>query len=228
MEWISRYQFFLFDFDGLLADTERLHHQAYVNMCAHRGFDLKWDFHRYSAAAHHTPTDLRDQIYVEFPDLYAMEPNWEVLYQEKRQFFLDLIEHGVVPLMPGVPELLLALEKADIKRCVVTHSPLSLIQKVRTQNPILDTIPHWITRENYTHPKPDPECYHFAINHFAEPDDQIIGFEDSPRGLHALMETKAKPVLICPPNSTYLQKLLLYPNVSYYPSFKAIQEENAP
>lgn len=227
MQWITQYQLFLFDFDGLLVDTERLHYQAYIQMCAQRGFQLKWSFHRYSDAAHHKSTDLRDQIYAEFPSLQAIEPNWQVLYEEKKRFFLDLVEHGTVPLLPGVADLLIALQKANIKRCVVTHSASSLIQRIRQQNPILDTIPHWITREDYSNPKPHPECYQFAINKFAEPHDRIIGFEDSPRGLQALLGTQAKPILICPIDSTYLEKVLhLHPQVSYYPNFAAIQNGN--
>jgi len=228
MQWISHYQLFLFDFDGLLVDTERLHFQAYINMCLQRGFSLKWNFHRYSAAAHHKSTDLRDQIYAEFPELYAIEPDWSVLYEEKRLQFIHLIENGIVPLMPGAANLLLALQEADIKRCVVTHSANSLIQRIRKQNPILDTISHWITREDYTNPKPHPECYQFAINKFSQPNDRVIGFEDSPRGLQALLETTAQPILICPPDSSYLEKLISNPRLNYYPTFDAIREDNAP
>jgi beta-phosphoglucomutase len=228
MQWILQYQLFLFDFDGLLVDTERLHYQAYINMCAQRGVQLKWSFHRYSAAAHHHSTGLRDQMYAEFPELYAMESNWQVLYEEKKRFFLESIENETVPLMPGVAELLLALQDSGIQRCVVTHSARPLIERIRTQNPILNTIPHWVTRENYDQPKPHPECYQFAIAKFSEPRDHIIGFEDSPRGLHALMKTKAKPILICPADSNYLEKLLLSPQINYYPTFNAIEEKNAP
>lgn len=226
MQWISYYQLFLFDFDGLLVDTEHLHYQAYIEMCAQRGFDLKWNFHRFSEAAHHQSTGLRDQIYAAFPTLQSLEPNWQVLYEEKKRIFLNLIENGSVPLLPGVADLLIALQEANIKRCVVTHSAHSLIRRIRQQNPILDTIPHWITREDYTHPKPHPECYQVAIARLAQPHDQIIGFEDSPRGLHALLETKAQPVLVCPPDSHYITKTLqLHPHVRYYPTLAAIRDQ---
>jgi len=223
MKWISEYQLFLFDFDGLLVDTEQFHYKAYIEMCLRRGFQLPWNFSRYSQAAHHRSTDLRDQIYAEFPMLQAMEPNWQVLYEEKKQIFLDLIESGSVPLMPGVAELLLALQNSSKKRCVVTHSAKSLIESIRRKNPLLDTIPHWITREDYTHAKPDPECYQIAISRFAAPHDSIIGFEDSPRGLQALLGTRAKPMLICPPDSVYLEKVLQqHPQVNYYPDFHSL------
>lgn len=227
MQWILHYQLFLFDFDGLLVDTERLHYQAYLKMCAERGFNLEWNFDRYSAAAHHTSTALQNQIYAEFPALREMEPDWRILYDEKKQHFLDLIENGKVPLMPGVPKLLLALQEAGINRCVVTHSPKSLIDKIRKQNPLLDTIPHWITREDYHLPKPHPECYQLAISKHAKEKDAIIGFEDSPRGLHALRRTKAQAVLICPQHFPYLESLLIDPALHYYPSFESICDNNA-
>ncbi len=227
MQWILQYQLFLFDFDGLLVDTERLHHQAYVDMCAQRGFQLDWDFHRFSQAAHHKSTDLRDQIYAELPRLQSLEPNWQVLYEEKKKIFLDLIEQKNVDLLPGVENLLSALYEAKIKRCVVTHSGAPLVKRICQRQPILNTIPYWITREDYIHPKPHSECYQTAIRKFAQPHDRIIGFEDSPRGLEALIKTKAHPVLICHAESIYLEKMLhLYPNISYYPDFTHIQSLN--
>jgi len=70
MEWIYNYQLFLFDFDGLLVETEHLHYQVYLDICAQRGCELLWIFDRFSEAAHHPPFALRDQIYAEFPKLH--------------------------------------------------------------------------------------------------------------------------------------------------------------
>ncbi len=227
MQWIHHYQFFLFDFDGLLVNTEKLHYQAYIKMCANRDFALTWDFKRYSEAAHHEATGLRDQIYAEFPDLQTQEPCWNVLYEEKKAIFIQLLQEGTVPLMPGVSSLLYALQEAHIPRCVVTHSATPLVTLIRQQNPILNTIPYWLTREHYTYPKPHPECYQKAIIQFAKEGDRIIGFEDSPRGLKALLETQAKPVLICSLDSSYL-KTILNQNICHYPSFKVITDHNHP
>lgn len=227
MQWIHHYQLFLFDFDGLLVNTEEIHYQAYIKMCADRGFNLTWTFNRYSDAAHHSATALQEQIYTEFPQLKTQEPNWNVLYEEKKSAFMQLIREGAAHLMPGVSPLLNALQEANIQRCVVTHSPTPLIHLIREQNPVLNTIPHWITREHYSQPKPHPECYLTAIQKFAKPNDQIIGFEDSPRGLKALSETKAKAILICPPDYPYVSKLIEQ-SVIYYPSFTAITDHNHP
>jgi len=197
MRWITDYQLFLFDFDGLLVNTEEIHFMAYQRMCQGRGFTLPWDFNRYCKSAHYSSDALKNDIYALFPDLQRQEPSWDVLYAEKKQAMLDLLHEGAVHLMPGVEQLLTELQKANIKRCVVTHSPSDLVAIARHKNPILNSIPNWITRKDYTHPKPHSECYIKAIELLGEAGDQVIGFEDTPRGLQALMGTKAKAVLVC-------------------------------
>ena len=222
MHWIHDYQLFLFDFDGLLVNTEEIHYLAYKRMCRANGFDLKWSFDRYCQAAHYRAEGLRDQVYAELPGLKAKESDWQVLYGQKKEAMVNLIKEGAIHMMPGAAALLNALKEANISRAVVTHSPTELIQEVRKQNPILDTIPVWITREDYTHPKPHPECYLNAIKKLGQPNDKIIGFEDTPRGLMALMGTNAQPVLITtikyPEIPSFLKSgVLLYPSLTSIP-----------
>jgi HAD superfamily hydrolase (TIGR01509 family) len=202
MQWIHRFQLFLFDFDGLLVNTEHLHYQAYVNMLAQRGKTLDWSFSRFCELAHLNATALKEAIYAEIPDL---DPNWSALYQAKKEIYFELIGSGKVELMPGVEPLLRALEKANIRRCVVTNSLREQIVLIRSQNPVLQTIEHWITREDYNRPKPDPESYLKAIQLYGKTGDRIIGFEDSIRGLTALKGTPALPVLICPAHHPLLE-----------------------
>lgn len=197
MQWIHNFDLFLFDCDGLLVNTEEIHYMAYKRMCAARGVNLNWSFEYYCTLAHYSSDGLKNEIYIQFPQLVAQVSGWEILYNEKRQAVLDLLNEGAVHTMPGVEQLLTALDKAAIPRCVVTHSPDELVSIVRSKNPILDAIPHWITRHHYTHPKPNSECYLKAIELFAKPSARVIGFEDTPRGMNALMGTRAKSVMIC-------------------------------
>lgn len=197
MDWIFQYQLFMFDFDGLLVNTENLHYQAYRNMCAARGVDFNWDFEKYCQYAHYEAAGFREAIFRDFPKLKESDSDWNILYEEKKAALIKLVEEGKTEMMPGVESLLSTLQKHNINRCVVTHSPSNLIEAIRAQNKILDTIPHWITRENYNKPKPDSECYQTAIAKHAQENDKVIGFEDTPRGLRALMGTKATPIIVC-------------------------------
>lgn len=196
MHWMKCYQLFLFDLDGLLVNTEEIHYQAYKLMLERRGFRLPWDFMTYFGIAQSDASAPRRYIYAEFPELFKKEPNWDVLYSEKKSAYLELLETTPAPLLPGASRLLDLLEKAKIKRCVVTHSHGSLVEVLKRQNGALDTIPDWFTREDYKEPKPAPDGYLKAISALALPDDKIIGFEDSSRGMRALLQTRAKGVFV--------------------------------
>ncbi|HEX2583476.1 MAG TPA: HAD family hydrolase, partial [Chlamydiales bacterium] len=130
-----------------------------------------------------------------------LDSDWTALYNEKKKIYFQLIEMGKVELMPGAEKLLLELERQKKRCAVVTNSSFEQVQLIRSQWKVLDAIAHWVTREEYEKPKPSAESYLRAIELYGKPEDRIIGFEDSIRGLQALKGTPALPVLICA--STY-------------------------
>ncbi len=199
MDDLFSYGLFLFDFDGLLVNTEELHFEAYKRMCQSRGFTLDWSLREFFKVAHLSATGLKIALYEKFPELLRREPNWDVLYTEKKKHYRRLLEEGRISLMPGVAEFLQALQDQNMRRCVVTHSPKEQVDAIKAKLPILGTIPEWITREQYKEPKPHPDSYRMAIGRLAKPKDKIIGFEDSMRGLKALLGAGAtQAVLVCP------------------------------
>lgn len=218
MDWIHDFQLFLFDFDGLLVDTEHIHYQAYVNVLAQRGHSLSLSFANFCELAHLNATAWKEALYASVPHL---EPNWSLVYHEKKEEYLHLLGVGKIELMPGAEKLLRALSDANIERCVVTNSIFEHTKLISSRIPALKTIPHWITRESYEKPKPDPECYLKAIELYGKKGDRIIGFEDSIRGYRALSETIAFPVLICPSHHPLLEIALERKGV-HFESFEKI------
>lgn len=215
MKWIERFDLFLFDLDGLLVDTERLHFEAYRILCSRYGYTLDWDLNQYFKIAHSSAKGLREVL---SPHLKG---DWDSLYAEKKKIYLDLLQGGELKLMPGVEELLKELARASTKRCVVTHSPKEQIEAIKHALPLLKTIPVWITREDYEDPKPAPDAYLKAIELLADPGDQMIGFEDSLRGIRALQGTVAMPVLICDSTHPQMEEEVLK-GIAHYHSFEKI------
>ncbi len=221
LQWIHNFDLFLFDFDGLLVNTEHLHFQAYVNVFAKRGYHLKWSFQTFTRIAHIGGSSLQEAICGEFPDLGAI--GWEEIYLEKRREYLQLITRGKLELMPGVKPLLQQLEKENIRRCVVTHAMRDQVNLITPFLSILKTIPYWFTREEFGKGKPDPEGYLRAIQLLGKKGDRIIGFEDSVRGLKALAATPALPVLICEPHYPHLNTILQeHKGAKHFPSLDLI------
>src|ERR1700733_13260020 len=150
MEWLNKYHLFLLDFDGLLVNTEKLQFEAYRRMCRHFGFSLDWEFITYCKVAMLNSATLKNAILNEFPDLKKMR--WEDLYEEKKRFYIEVLEEGNLELMPGASDFLAQFEKMNVNRCVVTNSFKDQITFIREKLPLLNSIPHWVTRENYFKP----------------------------------------------------------------------------
>ncbi len=222
IEWIKQYDLFLFDFDGLLVNTEFLHYQAYQKMCLDRGYSLPWDFKQYCEIAHRGSDFLQKTVYESFPELYTQEPNWLVLYQEKQKAFLDVLAEKGVSLMPGVEKVLQFLKFHKARCCVVTHSPLQLIQAIKKQNPVLEIIPHWVTREQYDLPKPCPDAYLMAVKLYGKPGDRIIGFEDTIRGWKALHAAGLEGVVVSPLLTREMKQFFKEQGTSQYHSFEEL------
>lgn len=196
MKWIDSFDFFLFDFDGLLVDTEPFHFAAYVIICRNRGFELNWDFDTFCQFAHTSPTGVKEAIYTEFPTLYIREPSWEVLYKEKCLAYQNLIQNHDIKMMPGAEEILRSVLDSQKRLCIVTHSLREYANKVREKIPILEEIPYWVTRKDYDLAKPAPDAYLKAIELLGKPGDRMVGFEDSKRGIQALKGAHVPAVLI--------------------------------
>jgi len=224
MQWIKKYQLFLFDLDGLLVDTEQLHYQAYLNVCAKRGVTLDLSFLKYCQVAHAKSQGLKDLLEIEYPRLFENETKWTDIYQEKKDEYINILKTAKIELMEGVLELLTALSGNKIEACVVTNSTKQQVDLIIAAQPNLKLINHWITRESYLEPKPNPECYNKAIRLYGKNKDKVIGFEDSVKGILALLGTPAKPVLINALHVPQMDALYGSSKVDHYVSFKAIQD----
>jgi HAD superfamily hydrolase (TIGR01509 family) len=210
----------LFDLDGLLVDTESVHHQAYQKMCLDRGYSLPWDFKTYCRFAHIGSDLLEKEIYKEFPHLKVQEPNWKILHTEKQKAFLEIIQQKGVHLMPGVEKMLQAFPLQSKRSCIVTHSSLKLTRAILQQLPILQTIPHFVTREQYSSPKPHPDAYLTAIRLYGKIGDTMLGFEDSVRGCLALKAASIPAIVISSILSPEDRKDLEKQDVVVYGSFQ--------
>ena len=195
MEWYTPFSALFFDLDGLLVNTEELHWKAYGDMCAQNGCTLTWDFQTYYSIASRSAVGVRNRLATEYPELFQHK-EWDQLYTEKRQALQKRLQHGIIPLMPGVQEVLSSLRSSSIPIAVITHSPAQMVAHIRHQHDCFSVIQKWFTREDYLNPKPAPDGYITACDYFGVKPSSVIGFEDSLRGIEALIGAGCKPVLV--------------------------------
>lgn len=216
MKWAKNFDLFLFDFDGLLVDSERLHYQAYVDLCKRHGYELPWDLNEFFSIAHTSSDGLRKALY---PHLENSEPDWAALYSEKKEIYQSFLENGDLSLMPGVEELLSELIELKSKRAVVTNSTKEQVEAIKDKLSLLKTIPLWITREDYERAKPAPDGYLKAMEILSDPGDRVIGFEDTLRGIRSLESASVPAVLLCDPMHPQMKDAS---GLTHFPSFGAI------
>ena len=219
----ERFKVFLLDLDGLLVDTEPRHYQAYQQMLQQQGYTKSpWkDYDAYSSTAYKNNHSIADTIYKAFPQLQQEYPEWEVLRQRKQDIVIELFLQNPIKMMPGAEGFLEWIKTANKISCVVTNSSQELVNIIYDKCSILQNIDHWILRgRDYTRPKPHPESYLQAIQKYGQGAD-CIGFEDTEKGIQALCQTSAQPVLICPEKKKPKNPLLLE-KVWHFSSFESL------
>ena len=124
--------------------------------------------------------------------------------------------------MPGVDRVLKFLHQHKARCCVVTHSPSSLTDAIRKYNPVLDLIPHWVTREQYELPKPQPDAYLTAVRLYGKSGDRVLGFEDTIRGWKALHAASLDSIVVSSLLTEDMKLLLTEKKVPQYQSFEEL------
>jgi beta-phosphoglucomutase len=173
-----------FDFDGLLVDTEPLHHIAYTQILEELGFPLPLDFISYCKIAHSPNRNLFKETVTNAHPHFNLE--WEDVRTKKTALYRQLLKEGRVKGMPGAEKLIDQLLNLNIPICIVTNSDRCDVDEIAKHLPFLQKIPLAITREDYENPKPNPDGYLMALKKHGVTKKDAIGLEDTAKGISAL------------------------------------------
>jgi beta-phosphoglucomutase-like phosphatase (HAD superfamily) len=197
----------LFDFDGLLVDTERTHFAAYQEamQALPTPHQLDWTFAEYCQAAHWGEEVLEQALRGTALASFHSGISWAAFYALKKAAFARLVDsERCTRLLPGVDAMLRACRDAATLTAVVTNSSDELVASVRAVpecDAALALVQTWFTRGKYTNAKPHPECYiestrELLASQLAAPAADnaapliVLAFEDSPRGLKAIVDAR--------------------------------------
>ncbi len=168
---------FLFDFDGVILDTENLSIQIYERM-----------YRKYGLAF--SPDKLlkfigTDGNFQPIKDIEKVDPN--VTPQELRAYYVSQSAEGVkkLKLMPGVQSLLDYARQNQIRVGIASSSPRKWLDEAAASKNILSQFDIIITADQVQHVKPDPEIFITAMNALKVKPEESIIFEDSQNGLKA-------------------------------------------
>jgi dTDP-4-dehydrorhamnose reductase len=164
--------FLLMDLDGTILDTDRLHYQAYRQACEEYEWQLGWSDFEY--AIHHTGMDHY---------LRTLPLPFEEVKRKKKEYML---KQTSISFVEGAERFLSHCIEYNINVVIVTNTSNDVVEHYKTHQPLLQKVKQWITREDYTHPKPNSECYELAMQRFYRGETHIIGFENTLSGYESI------------------------------------------
>jgi HAD superfamily hydrolase (TIGR01509 family) len=176
----------IFDFDGIIVDTEPLHYKAFQEVLVPLGYGYSWDEY----LRHYIGFDDRDAFRASFraAGREIAEPELHQLIDEKARAFQRAIAAGVESY-PGVVELIRSLA-GTIPLALCSGALPGDIRPILTQLGIAALFDVVVTAADVQASKPDPASYLLSLAQLtaAFPDHGIIAenclaVEDTPAGI---------------------------------------------
>jgi beta-phosphoglucomutase len=185
----------LFDFNGVIVDDEPIHAQLLQEVIASENM-------RCSAEDAQRFVGRSDRACLQ--DFFGLQGR--VLSPESLNKLLDrktivylkrIQELDVLPIFPGVKELILAFQSFDLKLGIVSGAQRGEIELVLAQGQLRDAFEVIVASEDTSTSKPSPEGYRQAVKQFSalypelnlQPSD-CLAIEDSFPGLEAAISAQ--------------------------------------
>lgn len=179
----------IFDFDGVIVDTEPLHYRAFQRILDPRGLGFSWEQY----VETYMGFDDRDAFLEAFGSKGLSLDRQELasLISEKAAVFQTIIGEGV-SAYPGVVEVIKTFREAQLPLAICSGALRSDILPILDLLNVRDCFDTIVTAEDVVKSKPDPECYRIAYQQLcaSRPESELsrsttIAIEDTPAGISA-------------------------------------------
>ena len=209
---ILEYDVFIFDFDGTILNTEPYHCLAWNKaLSEYKDEHIELSYNNYQYVFHNIEKDFSKKYLTNNYKIF----DYDSVYKLKQSYYENYILGGLqsesdsnyINFINGAYTFIEYLLNNNKKLVIVTNTSKKFINIFKNSDKysILNKFDKIYTKEDFTHRKPNPECY-YKIAYLEEYKDlKKIAFEDSLTGITAL----------CNVSTDLITPLLLY-DKSYY------------
>ena len=179
----------VFDMDGLMFNTEDVYTAVGTEILRRRGCEFTVELKNRMMGLRPQPTFEAMIRYCNLSD------TWQELAAESNRLFIDMLDERLASL-PGLLELLAALEQAGIPKAIGTSSSRKLVAACLKPFQMEQRFQFILAAEDITHGKPHPEIYLTAARRFGIPPAEMMVLEDSQNGCIAAASAGAYTVAV--------------------------------
>jgi HAD superfamily hydrolase (TIGR01509 family) len=169
----------IFDFDGLILETEEPTYQSWAEVYQSYGFSLP--FSTWISNVGTTQGEFDPQM--ELERLVNGRLDWTKVEAWRREIENTLIE--AQPLLPGAEQALRDARRLGYKVGLASNSPSDWVQRHLGRLGLLDCFDCLCTSDLVKHIKPDSELYLNALHALDVEADEAVALEDSLIGVTA-------------------------------------------
>jgi beta-phosphoglucomutase len=188
----------IFDFDGVICDSEGLHYQSLNTIFNRFGVDIPREVHWDKYLGY---TDLENIEAVNHD--YAMGLDDDEIHKqilEKKIVFDELASKGSI-VIEGVAEFISMLIRNKIRIAICSGALRSDIDLMLSGAAFKDAFEVIVTADDVKHGKPDPEGYLLSLDKLNRSGDsvkasQCVVIEDSHWGLEAAAAAGTNPIAV--------------------------------
>jgi beta-phosphoglucomutase len=179
----------LFDFDGVLADTEPLHFACWKQLLAGKGIALDWDYYETKCIGI-SDRDMLSALGKIGPIVHSIDELLP-LYPLKKKAFAELCAQSAL-ISDELRRQLTVLY--PYKMAVVTSSGRTEIEPILLRENILTLMGAAVYGNEVKALKPDPEPYRTAMERLGA--TRAIAFEDSDAGIASATAAGCEVVIV--------------------------------
>jgi putative hydrolase of the HAD superfamily len=181
----------IFDFDGLMVDTETAIYITWREIYEQHGYELPLETYVQCVGSHNTDYNPAKEL----DQMVGRVLDWDTLLAEQSRRNREL--HQDLGPFPGIKELLLEANETGVKCAVASSSNSEWVHGWLHRLGLWDHFDAVITRDLVERPKPAPDLFLLAMSRLGVTGTEAVVLEDSVNGLRAAVAAEV-PCIIVP------------------------------
>lgn len=179
----------IFDFDGLLVNTEEVVYQGLKKLFEKNNYELHWEYY-----CKYIGMSVQEALPHYFQD-FPITQTYDEFVALRDKVVADELKHSL-QLMPGARELLTYLKKQGVFQVVASSGRRQYVKNAMNRLCISEYFSDIITSDDVSRNKPYPDIFLKALDRTKCSAKDALVIEDAPHGITAAYRAGIKSVAV--------------------------------